>query len=109
MEVVANESRIRIRLRHQNSREANAAADVSNPAAACQLFFNALQSGQPCGHDVVDVTGTEEGPGRTEQTARGIAPANTTAGTKCRLNLLLAFNITESLVDSTKRSWVRTS
>lgn len=42
VEVVTEKSRIRIRLGHQNSRESDAAADVCDPTASPQLFYNAL-------------------------------------------------------------------
>ena len=89
MEVIADELRIRERLRHDHGGPAVAAADIGNPGAALQFFDHAIERGQPMIDQVRFIAGTEETRGGAKQTGALVAPAHASAMPEGRFYLLL--------------------
>src|SRR6185503_17931767 len=77
--VEAVELRLRKRLREQNRRSAEAAADVGDFGAPLELLFDALERRDPGSDQVADVTGAEKTLGAFEQTVVVLTPLGAAA------------------------------
>ena len=67
VKVVTDKFAVWIRLGHEDCGESHSAADVSDLGVLGEFAGNTVQRGNPVLHDIVDVTGPEEGTGGTKQ------------------------------------------
>src|SRR3546814_15820627 len=79
VEIVADEGRVRERLRHDDRREAVPAADIRDRRAPLELCNDTVKRRQPGFGEAVVIAGTEKASRGAEQTLRLLAPADTFA------------------------------
>src|SRR5438477_7346655 len=89
MKVVADELRVRERLRHCDGRPAMAASDIGDLGAARQLLEDAVEGGEPGTDQMVVVARAEEARHRAKHAAGLLAPGDPAAGAKRLLDLWL--------------------
>ena len=90
MVVEAEEARLGVRLRHEDGRRAETAADVGDLGAGLELGLDAVERGEPRAGEVADVARAEEALGALEQARMLVAPLEALAGAKVVLDLRLA-------------------
>src|SRR5690606_21735138 len=78
--VKANKFRVRKRLRHQNGRGSQAAADIGDAGSGLKFFLHAIEGGDPTAHQICDITGAEEQLGSAKQVGVVFVPAEAVAG-----------------------------
>src|SRR6516225_1529297 len=86
VEVVTDKLRVRKRLRHDYGGQALTAPDIGYPAAALELFDDAVQRRQPVAHQIVQVAGAEKLRYRAEEAARLVTPSHAAARLERRLH-----------------------
>ena len=92
MEIKADECAVRIGLRHQQRREADAATDVGDLYTLFQPGLHAVERRDPALHDGVDIGRAKERAHRAEEAASAIAPSHAGPVAKRLLDLFFAFD-----------------